>query len=224
MLDIVQLRKDLPAVIERLERRKNPQPYLDVAAYQALESERKTLQTRTEELQSQRNSLSKQIGMLKGKGQHAEADVAMAQVAAFKAELEASAARLEVIQGELQNLLLAVPNLPHESVPVGADESGNVELRRWSPQGGFGANPPELGFEAKDHVALAEPLGLDFETAVKLSGSRFAVMKGPVARRAWSYVVRSKLSPSRTASSPATTATARSNQISFLVEERSSPE
>ena len=106
----------------------------------------------------------------------------MAEVGQYKTELEHSAARLDQIQGELLALLQAVPNLPHESVPVGADESGNVELRRWSPQGGYGANPPELGFEARDHVALAEPLGLDFETAAKLSGSRFAVMKGPVAR------------------------------------------
>jgi len=129
MLDILQLRKDLDAVVARLEARKNPQPYLDVPVYQALETERKALQTRTEALQAQRNSLSKQIGMFKGKGQHAEADAAMAQVGEMKAELEASAARLDVIQGELQNLLLAVPNLPHESVPVGSDEHGNVVVR-----------------------------------------------------------------------------------------------
>ena len=175
MLDIVQLRKDLPAVIERLERRKNPQPYLDVAAYQALESERKTLQTRTEELQSQRNSLSKQIGMLKGKGQHAEADAVMAQVGAMKAELESSAARLEVIQAELQNLLLAVPNLPHESVPVGAGEEGNVEVRRWG-------TPKVFDFDVRDHVDIGEKLGLDFDIGVKLSGSRFTFMRGPIAR------------------------------------------
>ena len=175
MLDIVQLRKDLDAVIARLETRKQPQAFLDVPAYQALESERKTLQTRTEELQSQRNSLSKQIGMLKGKGQHAEADAAMAQVAAFKAELEVSAARLEVIQAELQNLLLAVPNLPHESVPVGGDESGNVELRRWG-------TPRTFDFELRDHVDIGEKLGLDFETGTKLAGSRFTFMRGPIAR------------------------------------------
>ena len=182
MLDITQLRKDLDGVVARLQTRKNPQPFLDVEAFRSLENERKAIQIRTEELQSRRNSLSKQIGMLKGKGQHAEADAVMAEVGQYKTELENSAARLDQIQGELLALLQAVPNLPHESVPVGADESGNVELRRWSPQGGYGANPPELGFEARDHVALAEPLGLDFETAAKLSGSRFAVMKGPVAR------------------------------------------
>ncbi len=182
MLDITLLRKDLDAVVARLQTRKNPQAFLDVDAFQSLEHERKALQIRTEELQSRRNTLSKQIGMLKGKGQHAEADAVMAEVGQYKTELEHSAARLDQIQGELLALLQAVPNLPHQSVPVGADESGNVELRRWSPQGGLGANPPELGCEAKDHVALAEPLGLDFETAAKLSGSRFAVMKGPVAR------------------------------------------
>ena len=175
MLDIVQLRKDLPATVARLETRKRPQPYLDVAAYQALEGERKTLQTRTEELQAQRNSVSKQIGMLKGKGQHAEADAAMAQVGAIKDELEAGAARLDVIQAELQALLMAVPNLPHESVPVGEDESGNVEVRRWG-------TPRAFDFTVRDHVDLGAPLGLDFETGALLSGSRFSFLRGPVAR------------------------------------------
>ncbi len=175
MLDILQLRKDLDAVVARLETRKNPQPYLDVTAYQALEHERKALQTRTESLQAQRNSLSKQIGMLKGKGQHAEADAVMAQVGEMKAELEASAARLEVIQGELQNLLLAVPNLPHESVPVGAGEEGNVVVRRWG-------TPRTFDFEVRDHVDIGEKLGLDFDTGTKLAGSRFTFMRGPIAR------------------------------------------
>ncbi len=182
MLDITSLRKDLDGVIARLQTRENPQPFLDVVAFESLEHERKALQVKTEELQARRNSLSKQIGMLKGKGQHAEADAVMAEVGALKGELEASAARLDQIQAELQALLLALPNLPHESVPVGADAQGNVELRRWSPQGGLGGNPPELGFTPKDHVELAEPLGLDFETGAKLSGSRFVVMKGRVAR------------------------------------------
>jgi len=175
MLDILQLRKDLDAVIARLQTRKNPQAFLDVDAFRALEGERKTLQTRTEELQSQRNSLSKQIGMLKGKGQHAEADAVMAQVGALKTELDHSAARLEVIQTELQNLLLAVPNLPHESVPVGEDEHGNVEVRRWGTVRAF-------DFEVKDHVDIGEKLGLDFDTGVKLSGSRFTFMRGPIAQ------------------------------------------
>jgi seryl-tRNA synthetase len=175
MLDIAQLRKDLPGVIARLQTRKQPQPFLDVAAFEALEAERKTLQTRTETLQSQRNQLSKQIGMLKGKGQHAEADAAMAQVNALKGELEQSAQRLEVIQAELSTLLLAVPNLPHESVPVGAGEEGNVELRRWGA-------PRVFDFPVRDHVDLGEPLGLDFETGAKLAGARFSFLRGPIAR------------------------------------------
>ena len=177
MLDITLLRRDLPHVIARLETRKSPQTFLNVAAYQALENERKTLQTRTEELQSSRNSLSKQIGQLKAKGENA--DAVMAQVADLKAELDSSAVRLDALQAELHTLLLAVPNLPHDSVPVGADEHGNVVLRRWSPAG---TDPAPLGFTPKDHVDLGEPLGLDFEMGVKLTGSRFTVMKGPIAR------------------------------------------
>lgn len=177
MLDINQLRRDLPSVIAKLETRKNPQAFLNVDAYQALEAERKTLQTRTEELQASRNALSKQIGMLKAKGE--SADGVMAQVADIKTELDASAVRLDALQPELQSLLLAVPNLPHDSVPAGEDEHGNVVLRSWSPTG---TEPAPLGFEPKDHVDLGEPLGLDFEMGVKLSGSRFTVMKGQIAR------------------------------------------
>ena len=175
MLDITLLRKDLDSVVARLQTRKNPQLFLNVDAFTALESERKTIQMRTEEMQAKRNSVSKQIGMLKGKGQHAEADAAMAEVAGLKAELDASAARLEAIQADMQTLLLAVPNLPHESVPVGEDEHGNVVVRSWG-------TPKTYDFEVKDHVDLGTPLGLDFEMGVKLSGSRFTVMKGPVAR------------------------------------------
>ncbi len=177
MLDINQLRRDLPSVIAKLETRKKPQAFLNVEAYQALEAERKILQTRTEELQASRNALSKQIGMLKAKGESAE-DV-MTQVANIKTELDTSAVRLDALQAELQILLLAVPNLPHDSVPVGEDEHGNVVLRSWSPTG---TAPAPLGFEPKDHVDLGEPLGLDFEMGVKLSGSRFTVMKGQIAR------------------------------------------
>ncbi|ABM34314.1 serine--tRNA ligase [Paracidovorax citrulli] len=177
MLDILLLRKDLDSAIARLETRKKPQAFLQVEAFQSLESERKTLQTRTEELQSRRNQLSKQVGQLKARGENA--DAVMAEVGGLKAELENSAARLEQIQAELHTLLVAVPNLPHESVPVGSDESGNVEVRRWSPDG---QDPKPLGFPAKDHVDLGEPLGLDFDMGVKLSGSRFTVMKGPIAR------------------------------------------
>ena len=180
MLDITLLRKDLDSAIARLQTRKNPQPFLPVDAFTALETERKTLQTRTEDLQAQRNTLSKQIGQLKAKSE--SADAVMAQVAAAKDELERSATRLEQIQGELAALLEAVPNLPHASVPVGADEADNVELRRWSPQNGLGGNPPERDFAAKDHVDIGIPLGLDFDMGAKLSGARFTVMRGQIAR------------------------------------------
>jgi len=173
MLDIQQLRRDLPGVIARLQTRKNPQPFLDVERYSALEAERKALQTRTEELQARRNSLSKQIGQLKAKGDDTAG--VMAQVAGIGDELKASADRLDVIQSELAAMLMGVPNLPHDSVPVGADEHGNVEARRWG-------TPRSFDFDVKDHVDLGAALGLDFDTGARLSGSRFTFMRGPVAR------------------------------------------
>jgi len=177
MLDITLLRKDLDSVVARLLTRKTPQTFLNVEQFRALESERKTLQMRTEELQARRNSSAKLIGQLKAKGAAAadEAQAALAEVAGLKTELEASATRLEQIQVELNALLLAVPNLPHESVPVGADEHGNVVVRTWGDARSF-------DFAVQDHVDLGAPLGLDFEMGVKLSGARFTVMKGPVAR------------------------------------------
>ncbi|MCD6662259.1 MAG: serine--tRNA ligase [Comamonas sp.] len=175
MLDILMLRKDLASVVARLQTRKNPQPYLNVAAFEALEAERKAIQTRTEELQSTRNRLSKQIGMLMGRGEKDAAETAKGEVNALKGELDASAARLEQIQHELQAVLAAVPNLPHASVPVGADEHANVEVRRWG-------TPRAFDFTVQDHVDLGAPLGLDFDTATKLTGARFAVMKGGIAR------------------------------------------
>jgi seryl-tRNA synthetase len=177
MLDILLLRKDLDAAVARLETRKNPQAFLNVEKFRALENERKTLQTRTEELQSQRNNLSKQIGMLKSKGE--STDQVMADVASIKTELDASAVRLEALQAELQDMLLAVPNLPHESVPVGADEHGNLEVRKWSVDG---KGPKTFDFEVRDHVDIGEKLGLDFDTGIKLSGSRFTFMRGQIAR------------------------------------------
>lgn len=180
MLDITLLRKDLDSVVARLETRKKNQPYLDVASFTALEAERKQLQTRTEEIQARRNALNKQIGPLKAKGE--PVDALMAEVGALKAEQESSATRLDALQPELQALLLAVPNLPHASVPVGENEHANVEVRRWSPQGGEGADAVPLVFTPRDHVDLGAPLGLDFEMGVKLAGSRFTVMKGPIAR------------------------------------------
>ena len=173
MLDISQLRRDLPAVIAGLEKRKNPQPYLDVAAFSALETERKSLQTKTEDLQARRNSLSKQIGMLKGKGE--DTAPVMAEVAGIADELKASAERLETLQGELNTILMSLPNLPDESVPTGVDETGNVEVRRWG-------TPATFDFAVKDHVDVGAPLGLDPETGAKLSGSRFTVLRGGMAR------------------------------------------
>ncbi len=173
MLDITLLRKDLAKAITRLETRKSPQAFLNVDAFTALEQERKTIQSRTEELQNLRNTLSKQIGQLKAKGEDATA--VMAQVSSSKAELEASSARLDQIQLELQQLLLAVPNLPHDSVPLGKGEDGNVVVRSWG-------TPKTYGFEIKDHVDVGQPLGLDFELGTKLTGSRFTVLQGGLAR------------------------------------------
>jgi seryl-tRNA synthetase len=173
MLDINLLRKDLEAVVARLETRKTPQPFLDVAAFTALEAERKRLQVRTEELQARRNSLSKQVGQAKGKGE--DASRLMAEVASTAEELKAGAERLDALQAEMAQILMSIPNLPHESVPVGADEHGNAEVRRWG-------TPRVFDFPVQDHVDLGAPLGLDFETGAKLSGSRFTFMKGQMAR------------------------------------------
>ncbi len=188
MLDLTLLRKDLPSVIAKLETRKTPQAFLDVAQFTALETERKAVQVRSEEMQAQRNTLSKQIGQFKAKGEHAQADAAMAQVNQLKAEQEACGPRLDAIQGQLQDLLLAVPNLPHASVPVGAGESGNVEVRKWAPldknTGSASVNgaPAAMDFVAQDHVSLGEPLGLEFDQGIKLAGARFSFMRGPLAR------------------------------------------
>ena len=170
MIDIQLLRKDIATVAERLATRKFQ---LDVAGFNALEAERKAIQTRTEELQGKRNALSKQIGMLKGKGEDTSA--VMAQVAGLGDELKADEAALTLVQAKLSDFIMAVPNLPHESSPVGTDESGNVEVRKVG-------TPRAFDFEVKDHVDVGAPLGLDFEVATKLTGSRFSVMKGGIAR------------------------------------------
>jgi seryl-tRNA synthetase len=173
MIDINLLRKDLARVVERLETRGKPQAFLDVARFSALEAERKSIQTRTEELQARRNALSKQIGQLKAKGQDTAA--VMAEVGGLGDELAASAQRLDAVQAELQALLMSVPNLPHESVPVGADETANVEVRRVG-------TPPAFDFVPKDHVDIGGPLGIDFDTGALLSGSRFTFLRGTAAR------------------------------------------
>lgn len=170
MLDIQLLRKDLDGVAARLKARGYT---LDVAAFAALEAERKQIQTQTEELQARRNALSKQVGMKKGKGEDASAEIA--EVGGIADTLKASSVRLEEIQTRLSDLLLGVPNLPHESVPVGNDETQNVEVRRWG-------TPREFDFTPRDHVDLGAKLGLDFDAAAKLAGARFSVMKGGIAR------------------------------------------
>ena len=180
MLDINLLRRDLAAVVARLETRETPQPFLDVERFSSLEAERKRIQTRTEELQARRNQLSKRIGMLKGKGEDSSAE--MAEVGGIAGELEAGAQRLGVIQQELDGILMRLPNLPQPVVPQGRDETGNVEQRRWSPQAGLGGTPGPLAFEPRDHVAIGEALGMDFELGAKLSGTRFTFLRGPAAR------------------------------------------
>jgi seryl-tRNA synthetase len=170
MIDIQLLRKDIDTVAARLATRKFQ---LDVAAFNALEAERKAIQTRTEELQGKRNSLSKQIGMLKGKGEDTTA--VMAEVAGLGDELKANEVALAEVQAKMARFMENVPNLPDESVAVGQDESGNVEVRKVG-------TPPSFDFEVRDHVDIGERLGLDFDTAAKLTGSRFSVMKGGIAR------------------------------------------
>ena len=170
MLDIQLLRTQLDHVAARLATRGLQ---LDTLAFQALEDERKQLQTRTQELQARRNALSKQIGMLKGKGEDASA--VMAEVAQLGDELKACEQALPTLLERMNAFLATLPNLPQEGVPVGADETGNVEVRRWG-------SPRSYDFEVRDHVDLGAPLGLDFETGAKLSGSRFAFLRGPVAR------------------------------------------
>ena len=171
MLDIQLFRKDIHAVAARLAAR----PFaLDVAAFQTLEAERKDVQIRTQELQAKRNSLSKQVGALKGKGEDASA--VMAEVTGLGDELKACETALSGIQTRLETMLLDVPNLPHDSVPVGQGADDNVEARRVG-------TPRAYDFAVKDHVDLGTGLkGLDFEAGVKIAGARFTVMKGQLAR------------------------------------------
>ncbi|KPG96895.1 serine--tRNA ligase [Pseudomonas sp. RIT-PI-r] len=171
MLDSKLLRSNLQDVADRLASRGFA---LDTARIEALEEQRKTVQTRTEALQAERNARSKSIGQAKQRGE----DIAplMADVERMAGELSAGKVELDAIQTELDSILLGIPNLPHESVPIGKDEDDNVEVRRWG-------TPTAFDFEVKDHVALGEKFGwLDFETAAKLSGARFALLRGPIAR------------------------------------------
>lgn len=170
MLDINLLRKNLPEVIARLKTRPFDFPEKE---FNALENERKQVQTKTEELQALRNQLSKQIGIAKKSG--GDASAFMAEAAAIPEKLNALSEQLDSIRERLEDLLMSIPNLPHESVPVGRDERNNVEQRRWG-------TPRVFDFEIKDHVDVGAPLGMDFDTAAKLSGTRFCYMKGQVAR------------------------------------------
>jgi seryl-tRNA synthetase len=170
MLDINLLRKDVGAIAERLRARGFE---LDTDAFHAIESERKAMQIATEDLQARRNALSKQIGALKSKGENAAS--AMAEAAAIPQQLKDLELQLGNVQARLNDMLLGMPNVPHASVPLGRSTEDNVEVRRWG-------TPRTFGFAVKDHVDVGTRLGLDFETAAKLSGTRFAVMKGPVAR------------------------------------------
>lgn len=174
MLDIALLRKDIDAVAQRLEARGFR---FDIDGFRALEAERKAVQVKTESLQARRNALSKAIGQAKAKGQDAAGP--MAEVAGVADDLARTGAENDAVQGRLNEWLLQLPNLPHESVPIGVDAAGNVEVRRWSSDG---QAPRALGFEPRDHVDVGEPLGLDFASGTKLSGSRFAVMRGQIAR------------------------------------------
>ena len=170
MIDPQLLRKDIASVEARLLARKFK---LDVEKFNTLETERKSLQTRTEELQAKRNQLAKAIGMKKGKGEDAAAE--LAEASQVNTDMEAGASRLAILQAEIADFLMGIPNLPDESVPAGKDETENQEVKRWGQE-------PIFDFEIKDHVDLGAPLGLDFEVAAKISGSRFVVLKGPIAR------------------------------------------
>ena len=172
MLDIQLLRNDIQTAALRLAQRGFA---LDTDRFGELEGRRKQLQIRSEELQAQRNSLSKQIGVLMGQGKKDEAEAAKAQVAQLKTDMENIERDLPQVQAALDDLLLRIPNLPHESVPVGKDETENVEVRKVG-------TPRTFDFDIKDHVDLGAALGLDFEKAAELSGARFSLMKGKIAR------------------------------------------
>jgi seryl-tRNA synthetase len=170
MLDPQLLRKDLESVKTRLATRKFE---LDTALFMQLESERKQLQGRTEELQAKRNALAKAVGMKKGKGENADAE--LAESIGVNKELEGSATRLNALQVQIQDFLLGIPNLPDDSVPAGKTADENKEIKVWGKQTHFEFTP-------KDHVDLGTPIGLDFDSATKISGARFVVLKGNAAK------------------------------------------
>jgi len=178
MLDPQLLRKDLDAVVSRLATRK---VVFDVETFNRLESQRKNIQTETEALQAKRNALAKEIGTLKSQGK--DASGVMAESQQLPEHLKRIEIQLQEVQSQLSDLLMGLPNLPHESVPIGADSEENVEVRRWVPNPDPATGDPKsFDFEPQDHVTLGEPLGLDFDTAAKLSGARFSFMRGSIAR------------------------------------------
>jgi seryl-tRNA synthetase len=170
MLDIQLLRNDLESVAARLATRGF---VLDTEKFAQLEAERKTIQTRTQELQARRNATSKQIGQAKARGEDVSA--IMAEVATLGDELKQAEVQLGEVQSALQQLLEVIPNIPHDSVPPGKSEADNVEVRKVG-------KIPEFDFAVRDHVDLGEKLGLDFDTAAKISGARFSLLKGGLAR------------------------------------------
>jgi seryl-tRNA synthetase len=170
MLDIQALRTDLDGVVSQLKVRGFE---FDSTSFTTLENERKTVQTRTQELQAKRNNSSKLIGIAKSKGE--DISTIMTEVAGLGDQLKADEARLIELQTSLQNLLLNVPNLPHSSVPQGKSEADNVEVRKVG-------TPRTFDFEIKDHTDVGTPLGLDFDTGIKLSGARFTFMRGQIAK------------------------------------------
>jgi seryl-tRNA synthetase len=170
MLDIQQLRNDLDGVTKQLEKRGFA---FDAASFSKLEAERKTIQTNTEALQAKRNAASKSIGFAKSKGEDVSA--IMAEVAGLGEQLKTGEANLAGIQEQLKDLMLNVPNLPHDSVPVGKSETDNVEVRKVG-------TPRSFDFAIKDHTDVGTPLGLDFDTGIKLSGTRFTFMRGGIAK------------------------------------------
>jgi seryl-tRNA synthetase len=173
MLDIQLLRKDLPAAIAGLKRRGFD---FDEAAFRSLEDERKRVQALTEELQGKLKALSKKIGMLKGQGKHDEADAVMKEVGGLGDEVKANESVLAAAQEKMSAFLRIIPNIPRAEVPEGRSSDDNVEVRRWG-------TPRAFEFTPKDHVDLGAGLGgMDFETAAKLAGARFYVLKGPIAR------------------------------------------
>jgi seryl-tRNA synthetase len=172
MIDIQLLRNDIDSVAKRLATRGYT---LDGAGFRALEDARKRIQTTTEQLQAQRNALSKQVGQAKAKKDEAQAVALMAQATELGDKLKALEGENTATQARLYEFVSLIPNIPHESVPAGSSSEQNVEQRRWGA-------PRKYDFTPKDHVDVGAPLGLDFETAAKLAGARFAVMKGGVAR------------------------------------------